>query len=47
MYPMRMRIGRFGIDGRPYLGPALTDNEATIQREFDLAADRALAELLR
>lgn len=46
-YVMRMRIARFGIDGRPYLGPALTDNEATIQREFDLAADRALAVLLR
>lgn len=46
-YVIRMRIGRFGVDGRPYLGPALTDNENTIQREFDLAADRALAELLR
>lgn len=44
---IRLRIGRFGIDGRPYLGPALTDNESTIQREFDLAADRALAVLLR
>lgn len=46
-YPMRMRIGRYGTDGRPYLGPALAENEATIQREFDVAADRALAELLR
>lgn len=46
-YPMRMRIGRYGIDGRPYLGLALIDNEAAIQREFDLAADRALAVLLR
>lgn len=46
-YVLRMRIGRYGIDGRPYLGPALTDNEGVIQREFDLAADRALTELLR
>ena len=46
-YVIRARIGRFGIDGRPYLGPALTENESTIQREFDLAADRALAALLR
>lgn len=45
-YLVRRGIGARGIAPRPYLGPALTDNESAIQREFDLAADRALAELL-
>lgn len=45
-YLVRRGIGAKGIAPRPYLGPALTDNESAIQREFDLAGDRALAELL-
>jgi phage gpG-like protein len=45
-YIVRRNIGAKGIAARPYLGPALTDNESAIQREFDLAGDRALAELL-
>ncbi len=45
-YIVRRNIGAKGIAARPYLGPALTDNEAAIGREFDLAGDRALEELL-
>jgi hypothetical protein len=43
---VRKRISDHGIAPRPYLAPALEDNEPAIQREFDLAADRALAELV-
>lgn len=42
---LRKKIGQLGIAARPYLVPALEENEPAIQREFDLAADRALAEL--
>lgn len=45
-YIIRKRIATRGIAPRPYLVPALDENEPAIQREFDLAADRALAELL-
>jgi hypothetical protein len=46
-YVIRQRIAARGIAARPYLVPALTDNEPAMQREFDLAADRALAELTK
>lgn len=44
-YIVRRRIAAKGIAARPYLVPALEENEPAIQREFDLAAERALAEL--
>lgn len=44
---VRKRIAQRGIPARPYLVPALDENEPAMQREFDLAADRALAELMR
>lgn len=46
-YIVRRRIAAKGIAARPYLIPALEDNEPAMQREFDLAAERALAELTK
>lgn len=45
-YIVRRNIAAKGIAARPYLGPALLNNESAIGREFDLAGDRALAELM-
>ena len=44
-YFLRRRISVKGIAPRPYLVPALEENEPAIQQEFKIAADRALAEL--
>lgn len=46
-YVIRRRIADRGIPARPYLMPALEDNEPAIQEEFALAAQRAMAELVR
>lgn len=44
-FVLRRSIARRGIRPQPYLEPALVGNKAAMQREFDLAAERALAEL--
>jgi hypothetical protein len=45
-YALRRHIYQFGTKAQPYLGPALDRNRRGIEREFQLAADRALKDVL-
>jgi hypothetical protein len=44
-YALRLRISRRGIKARPYLKPALEQNRAAINKEFDLALKRVLTQI--
>lgn len=45
-FVIRRSIARRGIRARPYLIPALERNRAGIEREFEIAADRAIKRLV-